>query len=60
MVDNGSTINICPLRLFHKFRMNVEDIEEFNIIIRAYDDSKKIVIRTFKAVVTVGDIESVI
>ena len=25
MVDDGSTINVFPLRLLHKFRMNVED-----------------------------------
>ena len=60
MVDDGSAINVCPLRLLHKFGMNVEDLEESNMIIRAYDDSKKPVVRTFKVVVTVGDIESVI
>ena len=59
MVDDGSAINVCPLRLLHKFRMNVEDLEGSNVIIRAYDDFKKSVIRTFKIVVTVGDIESV-
>ena len=59
MVDDSSTINVYPLRLLHKFGMNVEDLEESNVIIRAYDDSKKPVIWTFKAVITVGDIESV-
>ena len=59
MVDNGSAINVCPLRPLHKFRMNVEDLEGSNVIIRAYDDSKKPVIGIFKAVVIVGDIKSV-
>ena len=40
--------------------MNVEDLKGYNIIIRAYDNSKKPVVRTFKAVIIMGDIESVI
>ena len=59
MVDDGSAINVFPLRLMHKFGMNIEDLEESNIIIQAYDNSKKPVIETFKVVVTVEDIESV-
>ena len=59
MVDDGSTINVCPLRLLYKFGMNIENLEQSNMIIRAYDNSKKPVVRTFKAVVTMGDIESV-
>ena len=59
MINDGSTINICPLRLLHKFEMSIKDLEGSNVIIRAYDDSKKPVIGTFKIVVTVGDIESV-
>ena len=27
MVDDGSTINVCPLRLLYKFGMNVENLE---------------------------------
>ena len=60
MMDDGSAINVCPLRLLYKFRMNIEDLKGYNVIIRAYDDSKKPVIGIFKAVVTVRDIKSVI
>ena len=60
MVDDGFAINVCHLRLLHKFGMNVEDLEESNVIIWAYDDSKKPVVGTFKAVVTMGNIELVI
>ena len=60
MVDDGSAINICPLRLLHKFGMNVDNLEQSNMIIRAYNDSKKPVIGTFKVVVIMEDIESVI
>ena len=59
MVDDGSTINVYPLRLLHKFGMNVENLEQSNMIIWAYDDSKKLDVGTFKAVFIVGDIESV-
>ena len=47
MVDDGSTINVYPPRLLYKFRMNTEDLEGSNVIIRAYDDSKKLVIGGF-------------
>ena len=60
MVDDGSTINVCPLRLLHKFGISVKELEAFNLIIRAYDDSKKQVVGTFKATITVGEIESVV
>ena len=57
MVDDGSAINVCPLRLLHKFGINPEDLEQSNVIIWAYDNSKKSIVGTFKAVVTMGDIE---
>ena len=41
MVDDGSPINVCPLRVLHKFGISVEELEASNLIIRAYDDSKK-------------------
>ena len=40
MVDDGSAINVCPLRLLHKFGMNVKNLEQSNVIVRAYNDSK--------------------
>ena len=33
VVDDGSAINVCPLRLLHKFDMNVKDLKESNVII---------------------------
>ena len=33
MVDDGSTINFYPLRLLHKFGMNVENLKQSNMII---------------------------
>ena len=59
MFDDGSVINVCPMRLLHKFGLNMGDLEESNVIIRAYDDSKKPIMGMFKAVVTIGDIKYV-
>ena len=59
MVDDGSAINVCPLRLLHKFGISVAELEAYNLIIRAYDDSKKQLLGTFKATITVGEIESI-
>ena len=60
MVDDESTINVCQLSLLHKFGIPVEELKASNLIIRAYDDSKKQVVGTFKAIVTTGEIESVV
>ena len=60
MVDDGLTINVYLLKLLHKFRIGVEELKASIMIIRAYDDSKKKVIETFKATVLVGEIEFVV
>ena len=41
MVDDGSAINVCPLMLLYKFEISVEEFEASNLIITAYNDSKK-------------------
>ena len=41
MVDDGPAINVCPLRLLYKFEISVEEFEASNLIITAYNDSKK-------------------
>ena len=33
MVNDGSAINVCPLRLLHKFGIPVEELEASNLII---------------------------
>ena len=60
MVDDGSAINVCPLRLFNKFGITVEDLKASNVIIRAYDYSKKKVIGNFNATITVGKVQFII
>ena len=40
MVDNDSTINICPLKILPKLGLVVADLKPFDVIIKAYDDTR--------------------
>ena len=60
MIDDGSIINVGPLRLLYKFRIPVEELKASNLVIKAYNDSKKQVVGTFKEIVIVGEVESVV
>ena len=59
IVDDGSAINVYLLRLLYNFGISVEELEASNLIIRAYDDSKKQVVGTFKVTIIMGEIEYV-
>ena len=41
MVDNGSTINVCPLQILPNLGVKVEELTKSNLVIRAYDDSTR-------------------
>ena len=60
MVDDESSINVYQLRLLHKFGISVAELKAYILIIRAYDDSKKQVVGTFKVTVTMGEIKSIV
>ena len=51
MVDNGSAINVCPLRILSKLGLVVTDLKPSEIIIKAYDDTRRPVEGTFRALV---------
>ena len=36
MVDNGSTINVCPLKILPKLGLVVADLKPSEVIIKAY------------------------
>ena len=38
MVDDGSTINVCPLQTLPNLGVKVEELKKSDLIIRAYDD----------------------
>ena len=58
MVDNESTINVCHLKILPKLRLTVVDLKPSEVIIKAYDDMKKPVEGTFKALVKTRPIDT--
>ena len=41
MVDNGSTINVCSLKILPKMRLTEADLKPSEVVIKAYDDTKR-------------------
>ena len=60
MVDDGSTINICPLQILPNLGIKVEELMKSDLVIRAYNDSTRSVEGTFVALVKTGPIEAVV
>ena len=60
MVDDGSTINVCPFKVLEKLNMTKEDLTKSNMVIKAYDESKRAVEGTFKIVMKTGPIKTVV
>ena len=58
MVDNGSAINVCPLRILPKLGLAVADLKPSEVIIKAYDDTMRPIEGTFRALVKTGPIEA--
>ena len=58
MVDNGSVINVCPLKILPKLKLAVADLKPSKVIIKAYDDTRRPVEGTFRALVKTGPIEA--
>ena len=58
MVDNGSAINVCPLKVLPKLGLAVADLKPSEVIIKAYDDTRRSVEGTFRALVKTGPIEA--
>ena len=51
MVDNGSAINVYPLRILPKLELTEADLKPSEVVIKAYDDTKTSVAGTFRALV---------
>ena len=58
MVDNGSAINVCLLKILLKLSLIAADLQPTIMIIKAYNDTKRSVEGTFRAVVKTGPIEA--
>ena len=59
MVDDGSAINVCPLKILPNLGVKVEELTKSDLVIRAYDDSARNVVGTFEAPVKSGPIETI-
>ena len=57
MVDNGSAIDVCPLKIFPKLGLTVTDLKSSNVVIKAYDATKRSVNGTFRILVKTGPIK---
>ena len=57
MVDNGSGINMCPLKILPKLGLTEADLKPSEVVIKAYDDTKRPVSGTFRVLVKTGPIE---
>ena len=60
MVDDGSTINVCPLQILPNLGVKVEELMKSDLVIRAYNDSTRSMEGTFVAPVKTGPIEAVV
>ena len=58
MVDNGSAINVCPLKIFSKLGLAGTELKPSEVIIKAYDDTRRPMEGTFRALVKIGPIEA--
>ena len=58
LVDNGSAINVCPLKILPKLGLTVDDLQTLDVVIKAYDDIKRPVEGIFRALIKTGPIET--
>ena len=58
MVDNGSAINVCPLKILPKLGLEGADLKPSEVIIKAYDNTRRPMEGTFRALVKIGSIEA--
>ena len=60
MVDDGSTINVCPFKVLKKLNMTKDDLMKSDMAIEAYDESKRVMKGTFKTIMKIGPVETVV
>ena len=56
MVDNGSAINVCPLKILPKLGLTEANLNPSEVVIKAYDDTKRPT-GTYRALVKTWPIE---
>jgi hypothetical protein len=58
LIDNGSTVNVCPLRTVTKLGYKATDFTPSSLAIRAYDDTRRAPLGTIKLTMIMGPIQS--
>ena len=59
LIDNGSALNVCPLRTTLTIGLDMETIIPSPLIVRAYDNTSRKVMGTFKAPYKIGPLETI-
>lgn len=57
LIDNGETINVCPLKTFKALKLDENSLEESPITVRAYDNTKRVVLGSVELSLLIGPIE---
>ena len=60
LINNGSALNVCPLRTALIIGLDMETIIPFPLIVRAYDNTSRKVMGTFKAPCKIGPLETIV
>ena len=60
LTDNGSALNVCLFRTTLTISLDVETIIPSPLIIRAYDNTSRKVMRTIKAPCKIGPLETIV
>ena len=60
LINNGSALNVCPLRTALIIGLDMETIIPLPLIVRAYDNTSRKVMGTFKAPCKIGPLETIV
>ena len=60
LIDNGSTLNVCPFRAALIVGLDMETIIPSPLTVKAYDNTSRKVIGTFKARCKIGLMETIV
>ena len=60
LIDKGSALNECPLRTTLTIGLDVETIIPFPLTVRAYDNTSRKVMGTFKAPCKIGPLKTIV
>ena len=60
LIDNGSTLNLCPFRTTLIIGLDMETIIPSPLTVRAYDNTSRKVMGTFKALCKIGPMQTIV